>query len=421
MSPIDPNPLCGQQPGSRQPVSRGSFAPLRSSKYFIVTLTIVGTLGCNSRSPQPSKLSSTGCQAPAPDSLRARTQILYAQNFTVTDDDPVRSVTVRRPWRGADKALTTLLPTCGTPVQNTAGELIVPIVPRRVVTTSSTQLPHIIALGVEDSLVGHDRFDYVSTPVLRDRIDQGRMTEVGDGVRLNTEVLLDLRPDLVFVFSIGNPELDVLGSLRDARIPFAIDAAWMEDSPLARAEWVKYTALFFGREAEAEEWFAPIARRYEELAQLAQTVVDRPRILIGAPYRGTWYVSGGASFQARYLKDAGADYLWANDHTAGSIPLDFEAVYAAALDADIWLHPSNWSSLDEALDHDIRMGDFKAFKHRKVYNNDARMNGFGGNDYWESGSARPDQVLADLIHILHPNLLPDHQLVFHRQLVLSSD
>ncbi len=329
-------------------------------------------------------------------------------------------MTVQRPWRGASESLSTLLPPCGTEVE-TRGDLVIPVAPRRVVTTSSTQLPHMTAIGVEERLVGHDRFDFVTSPSLRARIDRGEMTEVGDGVRLNTEVLLDLRPDLVFVYSIGNPELDVLGTLRGAGIPFAIDAAWMEDSPLARAEWVKYTALFFGREQEAEAWFEPIARRYRELTRLVADVEHRPKVLISAPYRGTWHVSGGASFQARYLEDAGGDYIWADDPTAGSIPLDFEAVYAAALDADIWLHPSYWRSLDEVLENDPRMADFKAFKNRQVYNNDARMNEFGGNDYWESGSTRPDQVLADLIHILHPELLRDHELIFHRRLELSTD
>jgi iron complex transport system substrate-binding protein len=286
----------------------------------------------------------------------------------------------------------------------------------RLVTTSSTQLPQIEALGLTDRLIGHDRFDYVTSAPLRKRIDAGLMTAVGDGVRLNTEILLDLRPDLVFVFSIGSPELDLLGGLRDAGIPFAIDAAWVESTPLARAEWIKYTATFFDREDDAERLFGEIADRYEELVALARGVGHRPTVLTGAPFRGTWHVSGGRGFQARFIADAGGEYLWSDDDSHGSIPLDLEAVYARGLDAEVWVHPSDWRSLDDAVRADPRMADFRAFREDRIYNNDRRMNDQGGNDYWESGSLRPDRVLADFIWILHPDLLPDHEPVFHRRL-----
>ncbi|BAL99694.1 MAG: hypothetical protein KatS3mg049_2263 [Caldilinea sp.] len=51
-----------------------------------------------------------------------------------------------------------------------------------------------------------------------------------------------------------------------------------------------------------------------------------------------------------------------------------------------------------------------------MYNNNARLNEYGGNDYWEGGLANPDVVLADLIKIFHPELLPDHELVYYRKL-----
>jgi iron complex transport system substrate-binding protein len=38
------------------------------------------------------------------------------------------------------------------------------------------------------------------------------------------------------------------------------------------------------------------------------------------------------------------------------------------------------------------------------------------NDYWESGIINPHVILADLINILHPELLPDHKLHYYRQL-----
>ena len=197
--------------------------------------------------------------------------------------------------------------------------------------------------------------------------------------------------------------------------PYAVDAAWTEATPLGRAEWIKFTAAFFNREVEANRLFDRIAARYEELSTLVRTVEHRPTVLVGTPFQGTWHVSGGAAYQARLIADAGGAYLWADDPTTGSIPLDFESVYARGLDAEVWIHPYGWHSLADGIKADQRMADFAAWKSGRVYNNDARINAYGGNDYWETGSLRPDLILADLIEILHPDLI-DHQLVFHRQL-----
>lgn len=350
-----------------------------------------------------------------------RVEIRYAQNFRVTYRDGAKRVTVANPWRGADLTLPFLLVPCdgaGPLPAATSGAdtMVIPIPPRRVVTSSTTQLPNFVALDLVDRLVGHNGFAYVGSEPIRERIESGAMTEVGDGVRLNPEVLIELDPDLVIASSIGNPELDVLGMLREAHLPFALDASYMETTPLGRAEWIKFTALFFNREREAVRLFRNIARRYEALARLGRSAEDRPTVLVGTPFQGTWHVSGGAAYQARLIADAGGDYLWSDDPSTGAIPLDFESVYARGLAADVWLHPYGWHSLEDGLRADPRMADFAAFRTGQVYNNDRRARPGGGNDYWETGSLRPDLILADLIRILHPELLPEHRLVFHRRL-----
>ncbi len=40
----------------------------------------------------------------------------------------------------------------------------------------------------------------------------------------------------------------------------------------------------------------------------------------------------------------------------------------------------------------------------------------GANDFWESSIARPDLLLADVIAILHPDILPDYQLYYAEKL-----
>jgi len=382
--------------------------------------TLLG--GCSTQPTTPDRVGPAN--APC-DDLTERTVIpaeervvpRYASRFTVTYEKGHKRINIVDPWRGAKFDLSFVLVPCGEELPAVdADTTVLRFPPRRVVTTSTTQLPHFIALDLIERLAGHNRFDYVSSPEIRARIDAGALVEVGDGVRLNAEILIDLQPDLVLATSIGNPELDVLGMLRGLAIPFALDSAFIEPTPLGRAEWIKFTALFFDKEAEANRLFDGIEARYQELAQLGRSAVKRPTVLVGTPFQGTWHVSGGAAYQARLIADAGGDYLWADDPSSGAIPLDFETVYARGLNADVWIHPYGWSSLGEGLGVDSRMGDFAAFKSGQVFNNDKRVNNLNGNDYWETGSLRPDLILADLLHIFHPELLPDHELLFHRRL-----
>jgi iron complex transport system substrate-binding protein len=119
---------------------------------------------------------------------------------------------------------------------------------------------------------------------------------------------------------------------------------------------------------------------------------------------------------ARLLADAGGDYLWGADTTRGSLNLDMEAVLGRASGADFWLNAGDWMDLADARAKDPRNALFKSWQAGRVYTNDAGRCEGGGRDFFETGAARPDWILADLIFILHPELLPGHKLRWYRRL-----
>ena len=73
-------------------------------------------------------------------------------------------------------------------------------------------------------------------------------------------------------------------------------------------------------------------------------------------------------------------------------------------------------SLGEIKAADKKNTFFKAYKTGNLFNNDKRNTPGGGFDFWESGVVNPDKVLADLIFIFHPELLPNHELYYYRKL-----
>jgi iron complex transport system substrate-binding protein len=341
----------------------------------------------------------------------------YASGFDVEYFNNYKIVTVTNPWQGAEDSFQYVLVQCGTPAPDGYDQTQVIEVPvQSIIALSTTYMPHLETLGVVDRLVGIDSYLWTTTPAVQERIAAGDVAEVGSGSTINVEQVLDVDPDLVMAYGIGIPDYDTHPVLLDAGVTTVLNGDFVEQNPLGRTEWMKFVALFFNQEGVADELFDQIAQEYAEVAELAAGVPERPTVLVGGMYNGTWYISGGDSYTARLLADAGADYLWANEAVVASLPVDFESVYEQAADADFWVNPDNsfWFTLEDVLASDERYGDFTAAQEGRLYNNNAIVNANGGNAFYESGAANPHIVLKDLVKIFHPELLPEHELVYYR-------
>ena len=119
---------------------------------------------------------------------------------------------------------------------------------------------------------------------------------------------------------------------------------------------------------------------------------------------------------AQLLRDAGAGYHWADTKGTGSLALTFETIAPEALKADFWLDVGDINSRKDILAQDTRFGAFRSFRSDAVYNYNRRVNDAGSSDYWETGAVNPQKVLADLIRILHPGVLPTDTLIYYKQI-----
>ena len=343
--------------------------------------------------------------------------LTQTQGFSVEYHNNYKVVTIKTPWPGATEGLQYVLVQCGTPApEGFEPSQIVEVPAKSIMTMSTTYLPFLDKLGVLDRLVGVDDTTYVNNPAVLKMAEEGKLATIGYGAAVNVEKVLEVAPDLVMTYGSGSPDYDAHPVLIEAGVKVIVNAEWMETAPLGRAEWGKFVALFFNKEAAAETLFAETMSRYQELAAKAATVTSKPTLFTDSDYQGTWYVAGGKSFAAQMFKDAGASYLWADDENSASIPLAFEAVFEKAADADFWINVGYVSDLASLKANDARYADFAAFKNGKVWNNNKRANANGGNDYYESAVAEPDVVLADLIAIFHPELLAEHEFVYYQQL-----
>lgn len=267
-----------------------------------------------------------------------------------------------------------------------------------------------------DVIVGLGSMKYVSSPNVRKNIAAGKAKEVGIESSMNDELVITMQPDVVM--AVGNPEAKFsrYKTLTGAGVPVLLNAEWLETNPLARAEWVKLMGALVNKEALVNKKFAEIEQEYHRLAALSKKADKKPNVIVGMPFKGTWFVPDGDSYMAQFLRDAGTTYKWSEVAGKGSLPLDFEAVAPVALNADFWINVGYVNTKEDIAAKDSRYTFFKPYKQGTIYNFNKRVNDIGSNDYWESGAVNPHFILADLIKIFHPELLPAHQLEYYKQI-----
>ncbi|WP_313777833.1 ABC transporter substrate-binding protein [Flagellimonas meishanensis] len=342
-------------------------------------------------------------------------EVAYAKGFTIQKNDSYTVIEVTSAWPGAENTFKyALVPKEKLPFITLPADVYDAIVPtpvEKIVITSTTHIPSLEALGVLHTVVGFPSMDFISSPEARKLVDAGIIKELGTNENINTEIVLELNPDMVMGFGINDAN-KAYGTIKQSGIPVVYNGDWVEQTPLGKAEWIKFFAPFFQKESEADQTFSKIEKSYQEAKQVAQKAKESPTVLTGGLYKDVWYVAGGKSWMAQFLKDANANYIWADTEQKGSIGLSLEAVLEKGQHADFWLNPSMHITYLDLENANAHHKQFEAFPQRKIYSNAIKKGAKGGLLFYELAPQRPDLVLKDLISILHPGLLPEHEPEF---------
>lgn len=321
-----------------------------------------------------------------------------AINFKVWQKGACTMLVIEEGWKGATTPFKYLLYPKGTRPPAAHPEAIrVPVPLEHVLSSGSVDVAFMAALEATDRIVGMSGGAYVYDSTIQTRLQTGEIADLGQHQALNYERAVSLQPDAAFIYSIGDQS--IYQKYQELGIPAILLSDFMEETPLGRAEWVVFMGYLLGKSEEAYAYYNKIATHYRTLQQQAKLQSYQPTVFTGAVYKGTWYIAGGKSFMAQLIRDAGGKYLWENNTEVSGVPLDFEAVYAKALEADIWINQSHFQTQNDLLAAEDRYKDFKAVQNSQLYNYYKRANAQGGSDIFESAIVRPDRVLEDLMHL----------------------
>ena len=351
--------------------------------------------------------------------------IKYAKGFSIrTLENGVQLVDVADPQTDEDKMPVSyhfaLVPKDNMEFQDESFKLIVPdgytvvqVPIKRTLVMTMLQLSNFTALNALEVVRGITGTKNLFNEEVRTRVKDGRIVKIGMEGNFDVELILAANPEVIFISPFKRGGYDVI---KDTGITLIPHLGYKELTPLGQAEWIKFVGLFLGMEAEADSIFAGIEERYSLLRSevLQKAKGYTPTVFSGEMHGGNWYAVGGQSTLAQLFRDAGADYVIKDDNTGG-VNIEFEQMYAMAANADYWRilnsFPGDFSY--EALKaSEPRNELFRAFREKKVIYCNMKQ-----TPYYELSPVTPDILLADLIAIFHPELMPeDYEPTFYRLL-----
>ena len=328
-------------------------------------------------------------------------RLKYASLLTIVRHDGYTVAEISNPWKEG-KTLHTyvLVPRGTTPAAKLPHGTLIHTPVQRAAVFTTVHCSLLTELGCGDNIVAVADLKYIKIPFVQEQVRRGRIADCGGGLSPVVEKIMDVTPDIIMLSPFENS--GGYGKLEDINIPLVECAEYMETSPLARAEWMKFYGMLFGEEQQTDSLFAVVDSSYQALRQQARQAGQGRSVLVDKMVGSVWYVPGGRSTIGQMIQDAGGRYPWAADEHSGSLSLPFEHVLEKGGDADVWLF--RYSS-DRTIDYRTLLSEhhgydqLKAYRQREVYGCNVELTLF-----YEQTPFRPDFLLSDFIRIVHPDM-----------------
>ncbi len=367
-----------------------------NSTLFILIIFVLSSCNQFSKKDSPSK----------------RSYPKYARGFYVTEENGYKEAFVTNPWDTTkilahyvfiSKSITE------NPIPKNAIAIKVPC--HSVACLSTPEIGFISRLGLVDRITGVSEKDYIQDTVLLNQLASNKTIDLGPFEAYNVELLMELNPEVLFAAPFKEQKY---GKIIQTGIPIAYCSSYMEDTPLGRAEWIKFIALFFDKYEEACRLFDVIEKNYLQASKLANSSKVKPTVFSGKMYQNIWYISGLNSYMAQFFIDAGSQYKWQDLSFSGSEPIGFERVYERCYDSDYWVMleyaPFGYSYCQVASENE-KYKDFYAFKNKKIVFCNTK-----DTPYYEKGIVEPDVILTDFVKIFHPEIIPNYKPTYFKLL-----
>jgi len=374
---------------------------MKKYSIYLLFLFILMMTGCGNK----GKSQMESADKIVSDTAFVPVEVKYAQGYSVRDSAGLHLVTVGDNYHFA------LVHQADEDVP--AGYVKVQVPIKGTILMTALQLSNFTALQALDVVKGITGTKNLFNTEVKQRVKDGKIVKIGMEGNFDTELILAANPDIIFISPSKRGGYD---AIRDTGITLVPHLGYQELDPLGQAEWLKFVGMFIGQEREANEIFAGIEQRYNDLKDKVSNAhfQQLPTVTSGEMHYGNWHAVGGKNYLAQIFRDAGADYVIKDDETGGE-NLEFEKMYALSAHADYWRilnsYPGDFSY--EALKaSEPRNALLQAFQQRKVIYCNMKK-----TPYYEMSPVKPDVLLKDFVAIFHPELVEkDYVPTFYKLL-----
>jgi iron complex transport system substrate-binding protein len=345
-------------------------------------------------------------------SIATTDSVHYACHFLIETKENYTKLTIINPWNRGKILKTYILAPKNRPLPDSLPDGILVRTPlSRAVSFGAVQCSFFEELDAIETLIGVCEPQYINIPAVAEGIAAGRIANIGAAANPDIEQLMSLQAEAIFASPLEEASS---GRTVPAGAPIIECYDYMETSPLGRAEWLRFYALFFERREEADSLFAETKKRYAATVEACAHFEHRPTVFTETVYSGVWWLAGGNSYIAQLLRDAGADYLWRDNSNTGSIGLAFETVLERAENADFWLIKYNSPyelTLKQLAAENPNYSLFDAWKKGSVFGCNT-----GQTTYYEDLPLHPDRILRDFAAIFHPEAVRAYEMKYFKRL-----
>ncbi|GAA5083350.1 ABC transporter substrate-binding protein [Chryseobacterium ginsengisoli] len=285
---------------------------------------------------------------------------------------------------------------------------------KKIILLNASMAGYISELGAENLVIGVSSPEYIFSEKIQSLLKEGKIQNVGSEQKYDVEKIISLKPDAIFTNHIASFD-NTYQLLKNNGIQVIFLDEYMEQKPLEKTAYIKLFGKLFGKDKEAETKYEEVEKNYNELKQLALKSKNRPTVLANEMYGDVWYLPGGKTSVANFISDANANYVLKGNNEEKAVTMSFEEVFAKSNDVQYWVNAGNHVSKKEMLSMNPFYSKLNVFNKGKIYVITGKEKA-KANDFFESGVVRSDLVLKDYIKIFHPELLPDYQLTYMKEL-----
>jgi iron complex transport system substrate-binding protein len=342
----------------------------------------------------------------------------YSTLLTVVEHDGYTEATIKNPWKEGKLLHRYVLVPRGEKEKASSdwerleGATVIEVPIQRAAVFTTVHCALLTELGLGNRIVGVADSKYIKVPYIQEQIKKGAIVDCGNGLNPIVEKIMDVKPEVIMLSPFENS--GGYGKTEEIGIPLIECAEYMETSPLARAEWMRFYGLLFGAGDRTDRMFQQVDSCYSALKQQAAKAGKGRSVIVDKVVGSVWYMPGGRSTIGQMLQDAGGVYPWATDTQSGSLALPFETVLEKGGEADVWM-------LRYSSDHDWNYGELlsghhgysqlRAFREKEVYGCNVEQSHF-----YEDTPFHPDRLLNDFLQILHPDIIGLPSLRYYKKL-----